>query len=282
MAQYYGFSEDPNSQRALRRGRFRILPILLFAVFAVIYYFSHQQTVPITGRKQLIDISRQDEISLGLQSYNQFKRETPTIRSGPEVELVRQVGERIAAVVEASDFKWEFNLFDSPEVNAFCLPGGKVAVFGGIIPVAKTADGLAVVMGHEIAHAIARHGAERMAQENLARYGQLAVNVATGDMDRSQRQAVMGVFGAGAQFGVLLPFSRKHESEADHIGLILLARACFDPREAPKFWQRMQQATQRSGRPPEFASTHPTDERRIRQLEQWMPEALAEREKFCQ
>ncbi len=276
--QYYNSDESP---RQVRRGRFHLLPVIIFLIGGAIYYFSHQQTVPITGRSQMIDMSRQDEIALGLQSYDQFKHEAQIVRSGAEAALVQEVGKRIAAVSDAPDFEWEFNLFQSPDVNAFCLPGGKVAVFQGIMPVAKSAEGLAVVMGHEIAHAIARHGAERMAQENLARMGQLAFNMATGDMDQSQRQAVMGAFGVGAQFGVLLPFSRKHESEADHIGLILLARACFDPAEAPIFWKRMAEATERSARPPEFASTHPTDDRRIRQLEAWLPEAQAERAKYC-
>lgn len=281
MPQDYDYVEDGGGPVPIRRGRFHVLPIIIFLIFAAGYYFSHQQTVPITGRTQMIDISRQDEIALGLQSYDQFKHEERTISNGPEAGLVKSVGAKIAAVAEAPDFEWEFNLFDSPEVNAFCLPGGKVAVFEGIMPIAQSADGLAVVMGHEIAHAVARHGAERMAQENLARFGQMAFNMATNDMDRSQRQAVMGVFGAGTQFGVLLPFSRKHESEADHIGLILMARACFDPEEAPKFWRRMEQAMERSAKPPEFASTHPSDEKRIKQLEQWLPEAQAERQKYC-
>ena len=203
------------------------------------------------------------------------------VTTGPKAELVRSVGDRIAAVAGEPDFEWEFNLFQSPEINAFCLPGGKVAVFEGLLPVAQNADGLAVVMGHEIAHAIARHGAERMAQENLARYGQIAFSVAAGDMDQSQRQAVMGAFGVGTKFGVLLPFSRTHESEADHIGLILMARACFNPQEAPDFWRRMREAVERQGRPPEFASTHPTDEHRIANLQKWMPEAKAEFEKNC-
>ena len=250
-----------------RRGRFRFTPIILFAVFAVFYYFSHQQTVPFTGRKQMIDISREDEIALGLQSYDEFMHQEKVVATGPKAELVHSVGNRIAAVAEEPDFDWDFNLFQSPEINAFCLPGGKVAVFEGILPIAQNADGLAVVMGHEIAHAIARHGAERMAQENLARYGQVALNVAAGEMDQSQRQAVMGAFGVGTKFGVLLPFSRKHESEADHIGLILMARACFNPEEAPKFWRRMQEAVERQARPPEFASTHPNDEHRIAKLE---------------
>ena len=168
------------------------------------------------------------------------------------------------------NLEWEFNVIDSQEINAFCLPGGKVGVYSGIIPVAKTADGLAVVMGHEIAHAIARHGAERMGQEQMAKLLQVGLGMATNEMDENVRRGVMGAFGIGTQYGVLLPFSRKHESEADHIGLIFMARACFNPEEAPVFWERMERAAERAGTPPEFMSTHPSSDRRIEQLKEWI------------
>ena len=263
-----------------RRPGFKWFPILIFAVFGIVYYFSNQETVPITGRSHLVTISRDEEVALGLQSYESVLNHERVISQGPEVDLVRGVGARIAKVADAPGFEWEFNLLSSDEENAFCLPGGKVAVYSGILPLTANPNGLAVVMGHEIAHAIARHGAERMAQEQLAQMGMLAVGVASSDMDQNQRRAILGAFGAGTQFGIMLPFSRTHESEADHIGLMLMARACFDPNEAPKFWERM--AQEKHGRaPPQFMSTHPSDATRIDQIKRWLPEALAERQRVC-
>lgn len=275
------YDNNTNDELPQRRGRFKILPLVLFAVIGTIYYFSHQEVVPITGRKQLVDMSQSDELALGFQSYRQILRESEVVRGGKEVDLVRSVGERIAKVVEGSGFEWEFNVLNSSEINAFCLPGGKVAVYTGILPVVSNPDGLAVVMGHEIAHAVARHGAERIAQERLAQMGQFALGMSISDMDEGKRRSIMGAFGIGTQFGVLLPFSRHHEAEADHIGLILMARACFDPNEAPKFWVRMEQAAERGGQPPEFMSTHPSTENRISELKALIPEALEERSKFC-
>ena len=259
-----------------RRRGFKILPLLVFALFAAIYIFSNQETVPITGRSQLVDMSREEEAALGLQSYTSLLSQVDTVRAGPEVDLIRSIGTRLAKVSGDPGFDWEFNLIRSPEANAFCLPGGKVAVHTGILPYTANPDGLAVVMGH----AIARHGAERMTQERLLQMGQLALGMSVSEMDEGQRRAVMGAFGLGARFGVLLPYSRSHESEADHIGLIILARACFDPREAPAFWTRMSSSA-RGTTPPEFLSTHPSHENRIEQLRALIPEALAEREKAC-
>lgn len=260
--------------------RFKILPLLIFAIFGLYYYFSHQEQVPLTGRTQLVAIDPKTEMALGLQSYRQVLAQSELVSAGPEVQMVNEVGRRIAKASENKTFEWQFSVLRSSEINAFCLPGGKVAVYSGIIPVAKDLDGLAVVLGHEIAHAIARHGAERMAHEQLAQYGQMAMGMAVSEMDYQQRRVVMGALGLGAQFGVLLPFSRKHESEADYMGLIYMARACFDPRQAPLFWKRMAQASER-GQPPQFLSTHPNHDTRVEQLAQWMPEALAEMQKHC-
>ncbi len=253
---------------------FKLAPILLFAVFAAFYWFSNQETVPYTGRSQIVDMSREQEAALGLQSYRTLLSEAPVVRSGAELEMIRRVGHRIAEAAGMDEFQWEFNLIDSPEINAFCLPGGKVAVYRGILPVAQNEDGLAVVMGHEIAHAIARHGAERMAQEKLAQIGQLAVGMAASEMEMENRRLVLGAFGLGTQFGVLLPFSRTHESEADKIGLHLMAKACFNPSAAVPFWERMSQAS-KGGKPPEFVSTHPSDQTRIENLGMWLAEASA-------
>ena len=262
------------------RSGIKLLPVLLFGIYGVYYYFSNQETVPVTGRTQLVDISRDQEAALGLQSYRQILRQENVVTTGQNAETIKAIGARISAVTESSGFKWEYNLIDSPQVNAFCLPGGKVAVYSGILPVAKNTDGLAAIMGHEIAHAIARHGAERMAHQKLVQIGTLAAGVAVSDMDPGQQRAVMGALGVGAQFGLLLPFSREHESEADYMGLIYLARACFDPTEAPKLWERMGQASGGKG-PAQFMSTHPSHETRIRQFQQWMPEALKIRQEKC-
>ena len=262
------------------QGRFKILPLVLFGIYGVYFYFSNRETVPLTGRKQLVDMSREQEAALGLQSYRQILRRENVVTTGRNAELIQQIGRRISAVAEDPGFRWDYTLIDSPQVNAFCLPGGKVAFYTGILPVAKNADGIAVIMGHEIAHAIARHGAERMAHQKLFQIGSMAAGVAISDMDPAQQRAVMGALGVGAQYGVLLPFSRDHESEADYMGLIYVARACFDPTEAPRLWQRMGEASG-GRRPAEFTSTHPSHETRIRQFEKWMPEALKIRQAKC-
>jgi predicted Zn-dependent protease len=218
-----------------------------------------------------------------LQSYQQILGQSQVLAHGPEVEAVRAIGDRLALAARAMDldpgFVWEFNVIESNQANAFALPGGKVAVYTGLLPIVENVDGLSAVMGHEIAHAIARHGAERMAHQKLTQLGTLAAGMALGDMDVQTQRMVMGALGAGAQYGLLMPFSRRHESEADYMGLIFLARACFDPREAPRLWERMGRAGGQA--PPEFMSTHPSSETRIRQFETWMPEALAVRERYC-
>ena len=273
---------DPRRRTLLRgrSGRFRVWPLVIFGIFFAWYYFSHQEEVPLTGRSQLIDLTREQEAALGLESYQQILSQSQIVQSGPEVDTIREIGRRLAAVSGDPGFEWEFNLIASDQANAFALPGGKVAVYSGLLPIAQNADGLAVVMGHEIAHAIARHGAERIAHEKLAQLGTLAVGTAVGDMDIDTQRMVMGALGVGTQFGVLLPFSRSHETEADYMGLIFAARACFDPQEAPRLWERMEQAG--SGQAPaEFMSTHPGHETRIQNLNQWMPEALQVRAQYC-
>ena len=269
-----------------RRGRrsLRWLPIILFALYFAYYYFSNQEEVPLTGRSQLVDMTREQEAALGLQSYQQILGQSRVLSYGEEVEVVRAIGQKLAQAARAMDmdpgFVWEFNVIESSQANAFALPGGKVAVYTGLLPIAENIDGLSAVMGHEIAHAIARHGAERMAHQKLTQLGTMAAGMALGDMDVQTQRMVMGALGAGAQYGLLMPFSRSHESEADYMGLIFLARACFDPREAPRLWERMGGASGGQA-PPEFMSTHPSSETRIRQFEEWMPEALAIRSQYC-
>ena len=262
------------------RRKFHFLPLIIFAAIFVYYLSSNRESVPVTGRTHLIDMSQAEESALGLSAYQEVLSESRVITAGKSAERVLSIGRRIAAVSQDPGFEWEFTLIDSPEMNAFCLPGGKVAVYSGILPIAANDDGLAIIMGHEIAHAIARHGAERMAHQRLAQYGQIALGMSMRDYNYDTQRTVMGAFGLGAQYGVLLPFSRTHESEADHIGIIFAARACFDPNEAPKVWQRMAQQS-KSARPPEFLSTHPSNARRIQELTALVPEALTERSKLC-
>jgi predicted Zn-dependent protease len=262
-----------------RRGGLKLLPLMLFGLYLVYFYFSSQETVPLTGRTQLVDISREQETALGVQSFRQILRQSAVVREGEAAQLVQEIGRRIAQVSEDPGFEWEYRLIRDNQVNAFCLPGGNVAVYTGILPVAGNADGLAVIMGHEVAHAIARHGAERMAHQKLVQFGTLAATMSVGDMEPRQRMAVMGAPGVGAQFGILLPFSREHESEADYMGLIYVARACFNPEEAPRLWERMGEAG--AGAASEFTSTHPSHQTRIRQFREWMPEALKIRARNC-
>lgn len=263
-----------------RSGGLRWWPILLFALYLGYYWISNQQEVPLTGRTQLVDLSREQESALGLQSYREILSQSNVVPSGAQVDAVRGIGTRLVDAAQTilpdvpwEHFEWEFNLIQSEQANAFCLPGGKVAVYTGILPITANENGLAAVMGHEIAHAIARHGAERMATQRLVQMGSIAAGMSVGEMDPSTQRTVMAAIGAGAQYGVLLPFSRDHETEADRIGLLLAAHACFDPREAPRLWERMGQAGG-GQQPPEFMSTHPSHGTRIRQLEAWMPEAM--------
>jgi predicted Zn-dependent protease len=174
---------------------------------------------------------------------------------------------------ELANYDWEFNLVESPEVNAWCMPGGKVVVYTGLLRIANNDAWLAVVMGHEIAHAVAKHGDERMSQALIAQMGGMALSAALKQQPAKTQQLWMTAFGLGAQFGFILPYSRLQESEADHLGLIFMAMAGYDPNEAVGFWQRMAQ-TEAGPAPPEFASTHPSDETRIRKIKELIPEAM--------
>ena len=278
-----GRERFPQQRRPRMSLKMRLIPIILFACYGLYYYVSNQETVPITGRSQLVDINREQEMALGLQSYQQILSESQVVPQGEVVDLVRGIGRKLAQAAGDVDpgFQWEFNVIQSQQANAFALPGGKTAVYTGLLPVAKNADGLAIVMGHEIAHAIARHGAERMAHQKLMQIGSMAASVALGDLDYNTQRMVLVALGVGAQYGIMLPFSRDHESEADYMGLLFVARACFDPTEAPKLWERMGQMSQ-GKQPSEFMSTHPSHTTRIRQFQEWMPEALEVRRQHCQ
>lgn len=230
-------------------------------------------TAPITGRRQLLLLSEDQETSLGLQSYQEVLTKEKISTDPGANALVQQVGSRIAAAT-GRNYAWEFKVVDKPDtVNAFCLPGGKVVVYSGILPVTRDANGLATVIGHEVAHAIARHGGERVSEGLLANLGVEAVTASMGLKDPETVKTVSGLLGAGVAVGVMLPFSRDQESEADHMGLVYMAKAGFQPDSAVDFWQRMQAASK--GAPPEFLSDHPSDAKRIKQIQAWLPEARA-------
>lgn len=244
------------------------------------------ETNPYTGRKQFLMTSIGQEMQMGAQAYNQVKSD-PKMRPSQdprEIEPVKRVAARIVEAAKrskyaemAQQFQWEVTVIkDDKTANAFALPGGKMAVYTGIFPMAKTEAGLAAVMGHEVVHALARHGAERMSQGQVANVGMQIVGAAVGLSSKNPMlgQATMAALGAGAQVGVLLPFSRKHESEADYVGILLAADAGYDPRESVALWERMGQASGGGGQS-EFLSTHPSHDTRIEQLKEWMPEAMA-------
>jgi Zn-dependent protease with chaperone function len=229
--------------------------------------------VPYTGRRQLILMPAAQEAQLGTEAFAQLRRHDPVLPDARINTIVTRVGRRIAAIAERRDYRWEFIVFDQPKtVNAFALPGGKVGVYSGLLPIARDEAGLAVVIGHEIAHALARHGAERYSQAQLLQLGGAALAIGLGG--NTATNGILQVYGLGAQVGVLLPFGRQQESEADHIGLILMAKAGYDPAAALGLWQRME-ARGTGGGPPEFLSTHPSYGTRVGQIERWLPEARA-------
>ncbi len=291
------------------------LPIILLIVGGLaVYWFSNQKT-GITGRNQMITMGLEQEVKMGQDAYLQILQSEPvvcaqgarscSVDDGENVRAIQEIGDRIAqAAIQweqegapmtlqgdidgglpswgtlADKFDWKFNLIRSDTPNAFCLPGGYVAFYEGILPTAANIDGVAVIMGHEIGHALARHGAERMSQQQLMQIGQVAVGASMGDMPVGTQRMIMGAMGAGAQMGVLLPFSRAHESEADMIGLELLVRACYDPREAPRLWERMGELGG-GERPPPMLSTHPDPEARAKAFEAVMPAAIELYEQRC-
>ncbi|MEM6534317.1 MAG: M48 family metallopeptidase [Pseudomonadota bacterium] len=299
-------------------GRFSII---IFALIGLaIYYFSNQEVNPFTGEREFNTVSIEKATQLGAQSYAQMLQQeggnvvcsraagTCSAAGRELVATVREIGERlrIAAIdyerelLEAGwsfepvshKFDWTFNVIDSEQPNAFCLPGGYVAIYTGILDVTGNSDGqvtladikdvdkLAVVMGHEIGHAMAHHGAKRMSNTQLAQFGSMAVAVGLGDMSVSQQNMVRQAFGMAAQGG-LMAFSRDHETQADKIGLELLVRACYDPREAPELWERMGQLGG-GQRPPEWMSTHPASETRAANFREWMPAAVAMYKARCE
>jgi predicted Zn-dependent protease len=242
-------------------------------------------TVPVTGRQQLNLIPNQEILSMSFSSYQELMQSSKLSQNKAQVAQLRAIGGRIAAAAEQflrdnkmageiPNYKWEFNLIDDKKtVNAFCMPGGKVAFYTGILPVTQDDNGIAVVMGHEVAHAIARHGNERMSQALLAQLGGTTLSIALQEKPEQTRELWLAAYGVGTNVGILLPYSRKQEIEADRIGLSIMARAGYDPRTAIPFWERMSKLGG-GNQPPEFLSTHPANQRRIEDIKKEIPEAM--------
>ncbi len=240
-------------------------------------------TVPLTGRSQLNLLPESDMVSMSLTNYDQFLKENKLATNKSDSETLKRVGNRIAVSVEKylnengyenylQNFQWEFNLVENDVPNAWCMPGGKVVFYTGILPLTKTEAGIAVVMGHEIAHAVARHGNERMSHGLIVQMGGIALGEAIKEKPEETQALFAAAYGLGSQVGFMLPYSRKHEYEADRLGLIFMAMAGYNPREAVAFWQRMSELG--GQKPPEFLSTHPVDTKRIAAMNEIMPEAL--------
>jgi predicted Zn-dependent protease len=256
-----------------------------FLIFsALLLLIPSCQTVPITGRQQLSIVPSQTVMSMSVTEYDDFLKKHKVITGTKEAQMVSRVGRRVQKAVEKyfsdhnmSDhlegYQWEFNLVEDAAVNAWCMPGGKVVVYTGILPLAEGEAGLAVVMGHEVSHAIARHGDERLSQGLVTEMGGVALSTALSQYSKETHDLFMTAFGVGSQVGILLPYSRVQESEADRLGLIFMAMAGYDPREAVSFWKRMAGA-KKGASPPEFLSTHPADSKRIADIEKLMPEAM--------
>lgn len=238
-------------------------------------------SVPLTGRKQLLLVSDQDVVSSSLKQYNDYIKTSTLSTDKAKTAMVERVGKRIAAATEQylrnngmadeiKNFNWEFRLVKDPQVNAFCMPGGKIVVYEGLLPYASSDDELAVVMGHEVAHAVAKHSNERLSQQMMAQYGADILGAALSKKSSAVQSVANTVYGLGAQYGVMLPFSRQHESEADYMGLVLMTMAGYNPNVAVNFWKKM--SAGKSGSVPEFMSTHPSDATRIAKIEKYLPE----------
>lgn len=258
--------------------------LFLFVILSMIIACSKNA---LTGKKQLTLLPEAELQSMATTEYNQFLASNKVVStsSNRDADMVVRVGKRITSAVERyyaekgltdnlKGFKWEYNLVDDKTVNAWCMPGGKIVVYTGLLPITQNEAALAAVMGHEVSHALLQHGNQRMSQGLLASVGQVALAVAVANKPQETQALFMNAYGVGANVGVLLPFSRKHELEADHYGLIFAAMAGYNPQEAIALWERMEKASEGGQKPPEFLSTHPSEGKRIEQLKKYMPEAL--------
>lgn len=257
----------------------------MLAWVTLLFVLAGCSEVPITGRSQLNFVPDSIINSMSVQQYSQFIAGSKLSTDATQSSVVKTVGEKIVKAVDAycqttstpnpfAGYQWEFNLVVDPNINAFAMPGGKVVVNTGILPVTKNDAGLAVVLGHEIAHVFAKHGSERMSQQLVVEMGGVALSTALKNQPEATQNLFTSAFTVGSQVGLLLPYSRKHENEADHLGLIFMAMAGYDPHESVTFWQRMADAGKGQSKPPEFLSTHPADATRIKNLQDLLPEAM--------
>jgi predicted Zn-dependent protease len=255
----------------------------LFPAIAVLLIAVSCSTVPLTGRKQLALLPESEMIAMGLTSYQEFMKENPLSADKFNASVVAGIGNDLSSAVASyfaannlssrlEGYQWEYALVESKVPNAFCLPGGKVVIYNGILPFTADKNGLAVVISHEIAHAVARHGNERMSQQLLVQLGGMALSEAIKTKPEETKGIFNTVYGIGAQVGMILPYSREHEYEADKLGLIFMAMAGYDPQSAISFWERM--SSSGGEKPPEFLSTHPSDARRIAAIKAAMPEIM--------
>jgi len=253
------------------------------ALFLLLLMLGSCSTVPLTGRKQVNLLPESEMISMGFANYTEFKNETPLSSNRSSAAMVSEVGTRISNAVVSyfnenglssriTGYEWEFNLFRSDVPNAWAMPGGKVAIYEGILPFTADESGLAVVIGHEISHIVARHGNERMSQQLMVQLGGIALSEALSDKPEETQNIFLTVYGVGSQVGAILPYSREHEKEADRLGLIFMAMAGYNPESAIGFWERM--SASGGPKPPEFLSTHPSDATRIAEMKKSLPEAM--------
>jgi predicted Zn-dependent protease len=253
---------------------YTLIVLLVFCAYSC-------SNAPITGRRQLNLVSDSEVMSLSLQEYDSYIKSAKKSTDKTATALVEKVGRKIADAVESyykvvgmesllKNYAWEFNLVEDPQVNAFCMPGGKIVVYTGILPVTVDETGLAVVLGHEVAHAVAKHANERMSQQIAAQYGATTLDALLSKSSATAKSVSQSVYGLGAQYAVMLPFNRKQESEADHLGLVFMAIAGYKPEAAIPFWERM---AQQGSQVPEFLSTHPSDKTRIEEIKKELPEA---------
>lgn len=260
----------------------------IIIAFGSVLLIASCATNPFTGKKTMALVPNSQLFPTAFAQYDQFLTDNKVVKGTKDAEMVTRVGQRIAAAAERwlsangyvgylNDYKWEYNLVDDKTVNAWCMPGGKIVVYSGILPIAKNETGLAAIMGHEVAHALANHGQQRMSAGMLQQFGAVAGNIAISD--EKSRDAFNQYYGIGSQVGVMLPFSRSHETEADKIGLYIMAVAGYNPDEAAELWKRMS-ANSGGQAPPEFMSTHPSNESRIANLTALAPKAKAEAKKF--
>lgn len=244
-----------------------------FLVFSFICILISCTTAPITGRSQLILLSEYQEINLGVTAYAQALKDNKKSTNKVYIDAVNRVGSRIAPAT-SKNYNWEFNVLESEMINAWCLPGGKIAFYEGILDIMENESQIAAVMGHEIAHATARHGGERISLGILAQIGSIALQVALRDKDPAVQYAVFQAYVPALLVGVILPFSRNQESESDQIGLIYMARAGYNPEEAVRFWEIMYETNKGKSKPPQWLSTHPPTLKRIEDLKRLLPEAM--------